>query len=288
MLPFDPFLPSGSRYIDIGAGGPNTFQWNITSSKPWVKLSQTSGTITASKPETRVTVSVDWSKVTNATDTATIRVGATAGKQQPMSQNIGLVANKTSVPAGFHGFVEGDGVISIEAAHASMNTTVNGMKWIELPGYGRTLSAVTPFPPTGNNNNNFSVGAGPRLEYNFVNFNTLVNSTLKVTTYVSPSFNANGNDRPLGFAVQVDSGTPVSSYFMPFAPASTTPPGWDNPDGFAANSIISVPTTHKDVTAGAHVLKVWMIEPAVVIQKIVIDTGGLRSSYLGPPESMRV
>jgi hypothetical protein len=163
MLPFDPFLPSGSRYIDIGAGGPSTFQWNITSSKPWVKLSQTSGTITASKPETRVTVSVDWSKVTNATDTATIRVGATAGKQQPMSQNIGLVANKTSVPAGFHGFVEGDGVISIEATHASMNTTVNGMKWIELPGYGRTLSAVTPFPPTGNNNNNFSVGAGPRL-----------------------------------------------------------------------------------------------------------------------------
>jgi hypothetical protein len=80
-----------------------------------------------------------------------------------MSQVIGVVANKTSVPAGFHGFVEGDGVISIEAAHTTLNTTVNGVKWITLPGYGRTLSAVTPSPATGNNNNNFTVGAGPRL-----------------------------------------------------------------------------------------------------------------------------
>lgn len=36
---------------------------------------------------------------------------------------------------------------------------------------------------------------------------------------------------------------------------------------------------------GAHVLKFWRITPGVVLERIVIDTGGLRASYLGPPES---
>ena len=38
-------------------------------------------------------------------------------------------------------------------------------------------------------------------------------------------------------------------------------------------------------TAGQHVLRVWMVDPGVVLDKIVIDTSGVVESYLGPPES---
>jgi len=37
---------------------------------------------------------------------------------------------------------------------------------------------------------------------------------------------------------------------------------------------------------GRHTLKIWMIDSGIVFQKFVIDAGGLRPGYLGPPESV--
>jgi hypothetical protein len=36
---------------------------------------------------------------------------------------------------------------------------------------------------------------------------------------------------------------------------------------------------------GKHILKFWMINPGIVLQKIVVETGKIGNSYLGPPES---
>jgi len=38
-------------------------------------------------------------------------------------------------------------------------------------------------------------------------------------------------------------------------------------------------------TTGYHTLKVWMVDPGVVVEKILINMGGLKPSYLGAPES---
>ncbi|WP_415907882.1 hypothetical protein [Oleiharenicola sp. Vm1] len=52
-----------------------------------------------------------------------------------------------------------------------------------------------------------------------------------------------------------------------------------------SDSVKKLTATLRVERPGPHVLKVWRVTPAVVLQRIVLDTGGVRPSYLGPPES---
>jgi hypothetical protein len=54
------------------------------------------------------------------------------------------------------------------------------------------------------------------------------------------------------------------------------------------NVVDNLMTLHTELAidgAGEHTLKIWMVDPGVVIDKLIINTGGLKKSYLGPPES---
>ncbi|HEV7993086.1 MAG TPA: hypothetical protein VGP25_14770 [Gemmatimonadaceae bacterium] len=55
----------------------------------------------------------------------------------------------------------------------------------------------------------------------------------------------------------------------------------------AAPRTMSV-SRHELHRPGAHASKLWMIDPGIVLQKLVVDDGGAKPSYLGPPESPRI
>ncbi|KAG6914160.1 hypothetical protein DXG01_002012, partial [Tephrocybe rancida] len=285
----DPYSPFGNAYVDVSAGGPAPFTFTAASSASWVSISTAQGSISPKKPEQRVFLSVkDWKALSAGANTATVTFTATSDKYSPLKVALTFTANKpVDLPSDFKGFVEGSGAISIEAAHATRNNAVNGVAWKEIPAYGRTLSGVTTLPRDAANDASFPAGSGPSLEYDFYSFNSISNSgNISVTAYVSPSWNA--GDRPLAFAVQLDGGAAQTQTFFPNPAPGGVPAAWNGPDGFVANSIISVVTPFTGVQAGKHTLKILAIEPAVVLQKIVINTGGVVPSYLGPPESVLI
>jgi len=55
-----------------------------------------------------------------------------------------------------------------------------------------------------------------------------------------------------------------------------------------ADNIRVATSTHALTRRGAHTLKIFFVDPGPVLQKLVIDTGGAKPSYLGPPESPRI
>lgn len=55
------------------------------------------------------------------------------------------------------------------------------------------------------------------------------------------------------------------------------------------NNARVVSASHVLATPGYHTLKLWMVDPAVVVQRIVVNTAKSTNapSYLGPPESFQ-
>ena len=76
-------------------------------------------------------------------------------------------------------------------------------------------------------------------------------------------------------AIQMDDQEPQTIKFIPDYAPGTLPSTWQGNDGYIANAAIDVNTTWP-AAPGAHTLKVWMVEPAVIVQKVVIGKNAFR------------
>ena len=288
LPPMDPYGPK-TRYIDMFARGTAGCGWTLSPWTDYVIVTPSSGYAGGSNgTDTRVYVSVDWTKAPAAPNSTTVNINVTSscanwGNYPPPMVQVPIMS--TTIPLGFTGFVESDKHIAIEAEHTSSNTVVNGVSYQTLPSYGRTLSGVTMMPVLAPSQ---PAGTGPVLEYDVYTF---TNTTVaNVTLYLSPSFNQNGAARPLKYGIAFDDETPQVIQFVGNYTGTNMPAGWGGAvsDGiWGLSSGNQTTTTHNLQVTGQHTLKIWAVEPGVVFQKVVIDLGGVRPSYLGPPESFR-
>jgi hypothetical protein len=108
--------------------------------------------------------------------------------------------------------------------------------------------------------------------------------TVDVTTINSPTLNFMP-DRGLQYAISFDDESPQIVTIIPENyNAQNGNRDWEK--SVADNMRISR-TNHTITKPGYHTLKIWMVDPGVVLQKIIVNTGGLKPSYLGPPESFK-
>lgn len=279
MPPIDPYGPA-QRYLDVYMRGPGSTSFAVSTDAEWVTASPSSGTLHANGlSDQRVLFSVDWSAAPAGSTVVNINISSSSENYGNYDMPVAVLpVNKTSVPDSFSGFVESDAHISMEAEHASSNTSAAGVSYGVIPGYGRTLSGVTLFPVTAPSQ---SAPDGPKLSYTFYSFTHA--PTANVTVYTGTSLNTIP-DRPLKYAVALDDGQPKTVQPVPDYTLGVLPEMWY--DG-VANAVFTN-TTNMAVKPGRHELHLWALEPGLVFQKIVVDLGGVRDSYLGPPESMRV
>lgn len=291
LPPMDPYGPK-TRWIDVFSRGLAGCQWTLSSGAPYVLVSPSTGfTGGDNGTDTRAYVSIDWSKAPAAPNTTQVTINITsscgsAWGNYPHPTVVVPVSN-LAVPATFSGFVESDKYISIEAEHTSRNTAVNGVSYMTLPSYGRTLSGVTLTPVTAPSQ---PAGTGPVLEYDIYTFSNVSNAN--VTLLLSPSLNQQGSAHPLKYGVAFDTENPQIIQPIGNWTGGNMPAGWggavsDAVWGLTASGKTTT-TMHNLTKTGLHTLKIWAVEPGLVVQKIIIDLGGVRYSYLGPPESFRV
>jgi hypothetical protein len=155
-----------------------------------------------------------------------------------------------------------------------------GVSWQRVPDLGRTGSGMEPFPVTAASR---APGAGsPRLEYAMTLSTT---GPVQVFAYLSPR-NSTLPSGALRYAVSIDGEAPQMVDITAVTGADSTKMNrqWERN---TSDNVNLTATTHPISGPGVHVLKIWMVDPTVVVQKLVVDTGGLLPSYLGPPESLR-
>jgi hypothetical protein len=187
--------------------------------------------------------------------------------------------SRIKLPRGWRGFVESDGYVSIEAEHFTKKNDAAAARWEVLPDHGRTLSAMTVFPVTAASV--IPPQGSPSLEYDMWLTNT---GNVEVTLHLSPCLN-----------FSPDRGVSIAASFGNEAPQIITivPKGYTAGDGnrtweeSVRSSVRKVSFKQAIATPGSQTLKVWMVDPAVVLEKIVVNTGGLKPTFLGPPESYR-
>jgi hypothetical protein len=184
---------------------------------------------------------------------------------------------KDLIPSNSKGniFYEENGYTSIEASHYSKAINATNIQWKVISNIGRDGDGITTFPVTANKKI-FAI-SNPHLEYNLYTYDT---GAFKLKAYFSPTLNFLHGPAGLQYAISVDNETPQ---IISTNKDDANMRAWNN---WVANDIIIKTTAHSIQKKGMHIIKYWMISPGVILQKIVIDFGGEKSSYFGPPETL--
>ncbi len=271
-LPEFDALNRQTSYIDVFNRGRGDLVFTTKASEPWIRLGVPKR---APDADARVHVSIDWDKVPAGKAAGTITV---SGHGREVLVRVEAFRSVDVTRETLEGFAEGRGVVAIEPEHFTKRTDAGANRWLKVDDYGRTLSGMRATGPVDAPSATPGKDS-PSLEYKMY---VLTPGDVEVNAITAPTMNFDPG-RGVRYAVSFDDEAPQVVTLVPQGyQAQNRNAAWEKS---VADNAHFGKSKHQLATAGYHTLKVWMVDPAVVLQKLVVDLGGLKPSYLGPPES---
>lgn len=278
LPPFDS-LNRQTRWIEVFNRGSGAFSFSVNANQPWVRLSDTSGSV---DPDQRIQVDIDWDRIPVGENEAIITVSRT----EDLSVQIHLTAIRSEIYtrqniAAFGGLT---GPTAIAAESATNNIAAGGNRWEKIPDYGRGPSGMAVFPVTA-----ASISPpkdSPRLEYPVF---TARAGEIHVDMITGPTLNVQP-DRGVRIAVSFDDQPPQiidafegQSFADPSRRGDLSAPPIRDWHRWVRDNARTLKSTHQISEPGVHTLKVWMVDPGVVLEKLIVYSEQLPNSYFGPP-----
>lgn len=286
LLPMSPYMPpTEKRWLDVFTRANGTFLYNIHSNVSWVSISNPTGNLSSpgNFSDARSIIKVDWSSAPAGKSQAALSVQRLGGSSSDTATAYLPLFNPSVSKQQLKGrYVESNGVVAIEAAHYSRVADKSGIRLAKLPYYGRTLSGIKNLPVTAPS---LTVSTAPKVSYDFyTSSGGAENANASLRVYLGGSRNHDGT-RPLKYAFAVDNRDIVT-----VEPVQNNPMGSD-PEGWADSVIVGGWNVTSPIDGGLkpgpHSLDLWLLEPGVVVQKVVIDLGGVLGNGLVHPESYK-
>lgn len=279
-LPVLDSLSLRSSFLDVFARGSDPLAVSVRADQPWVTLTPGKA-FSASEHDRRYWVEVDWARAPVGRSTATITVKDTAGGAEH-AITVALVAIRattaqTRAAAGSHGGLAGP--FSFPATAFARRTEVRGTHWDAIPDYGREAAAMSVFTVTAASFTDHA--PAPSLEYAVYFAET---GSYSVDLITGPTLEVQPGRR-LSVAVSLDAQpNTVLTVFTDERRTSEDFLGVAHADNARANAR-TMRTTVNVPAAGRHTLRITMVDPTIVIERIIVSKGALPASYFGPPDT---
>lgn len=261
----------GGRWFDIFTRGTQTIRWTATTPYPWVLLSLEEGTLYPDSDDARIWIHIDWDQVeTDFEEEVLITVKSMEGD----FENIHLPVQGHRVPSTFHGFVEADGCVSIPAVsclkapyihHYELGRGSEGSVTIDADALSNAIDV-------------------PFLEYSIYTLSHCELATM--TLYFNMTLDLDPNNQ-MSYDCGIDDQPSTSHILVRESTGKAKLPaeGWLD----AVMDCVWKKTHHiGSLDSGAHQIRVRLKHPNLLLEKIVLDLGGVKESYLGPPSSFCV
>lgn len=272
-LPVLNSLLKNSSWVEVYNKSSQALKWNATSNASWITLSQHSG-----EGDAKVEVNVDWTKAP-ADPFLTAEILFTAGEA---TERVLVSAFRPDITeADAEGlYLEHNGYVSIPATGISRKFENADIKIDTVPGLGfegSSLRIGDPLAPL----QMYRDMNDARVEYDFYTTNS---GMVDVYTYVLPTYPLHSardfklpehTNSDTKYSVCIDGGNIAT----PSTSATEYSQIWY--DSILKNCRINKSTLYVD-KPGKHTIAIRCGDPGTIIQKIVIDMGGLKSSLMGP------